>query len=378
MKRKLNKKKVITFIFIILLLILSIVSIVLYKKNSNVRIFFDEYIFRKNITENTLPTISIDNANVFVFDDNIICLEKNVLTFFNKSGTKLSSLDLEISNPIFEANDNFLCIAENNGSKLYLIYNKNILWQKDIDGEISNLTVNKNGYVAVSISNTTHKTVCKLYNNDGDELFTTYHSETYVIDSVISDDNKFLALAETNFSGITIQSNIKIVSIEKALSGSTDAQQYNYCAPINSFIININYINNKLVCIYDNHIDIIENESITEIANFDENNILFSDINNKLIKISKINSSIFSSKFELNILDIVNNNTKTYSLDREPKSLDVYGNIIAVNFGTEILFINNNGWLVKNYTSSQEIQDVVLSNKLAGIIFKDKVEILSF
>ena len=66
-----------------------------------------------------------------------------------------------------------------------------------------------------------------------------------------------------------------------------------------------------------------------------------------------------------------------YNLDREPKSVEVFGNIIAINFGTEIIFINNSGWLIKNYTSSQEIQSIVLSNDLAGIVFKDKIEILS-
>lgn len=39
---------------------------------------------------------------------------------------------------------------------------------------------------------------------------------------------------------------------------------------------------------------------------------------------------------------------KVFSLDKEPKSLEVFGNIIAVNFGTEVLFINNYGWLIKN------------------------------
>ena len=68
---------------------------------------------------------------------------------------------------------------------------------------------------------------------------------------------------------------------------------------------------------------------------------------------------------------------KVYSLDREPKSIEVFGNVVAINFGTEVLFINNSGWLIKNYTSTQEVQSIVLSNNLAGIVFKDKVEFLS-
>ena len=86
---------------------------------------------------------------------------------------------------------------------------------------------------------------------------------------------------------------------------------------------------------------------------------------------------MLDSSFELQIVDISTSDKKVYPLDREPKSVHVFGNIVAINFGTEILFINNYGWLVKNYISSQEVQNIVLSNDLAGIIFKDKVEFLS-
>ena len=107
------------------------------------------------------------------------------------------------------------------------------------------------------------------------------------------------------------------------------------------------------------------------------NNILFADINNKLVQFEKLSTGLLSSEFELQILDIPNIDKKVYSLDKEPKSIQIFGNVIAINFGTEILFINNSGWLIKNYTSSHEIQSIVLSNDLAGIIYKDKIEILS-
>jgi len=377
MKRKLNKKKVVFFVLIILIFVLTIVFTILYRKNLSIRVFFDEYIFRKNITENTLPMISTEGNYTYAYDDYIVCLDKNVLTFYNKSANKTSSVDLEISEPIFESCGDFLCIAEKNGSKLYLISNKNIIWQKDIEGKISNLTVNKNGYVAISITGTTHETICKIYDDNGRELFTTYHSTSYVIDSAISNDNKFVALAEINFSGIAIQSNVKVISIDKALSNSTDTTEYNYTAPIDAFIVNIHYCGDDLVCIYDNHIDIIRNNSTSEITNFESSNIIFADINNDLIQIEKHDTGLVSSKFELQIIDTKTNEKKLYSIDREPKSVEVFGNIIAINFGTEIIFINNSGWLIKNYTSSQEIQSIVLSSDLAGIVFKDKIEILS-
>lgn len=212
----------------------------------------------------------------------------------------------------------------------------------------------------------------------GSELFTTYLSKSYVIDSAISNDNKFLALAEVNFSGIAIQSNIKIISIDKALSNSTDTIQYNYSSSIDDFIINVEYHNNdNLVCLFDNHIDIIKDNTVSQVTSFENSNILFADINNKIIQIEKKNAGILSTDFELQIINSNSFDKRIYELDKEPKSIEVFGNIICVNYGSSALFINTSGWLIKEYISSQEIQSVVLSNDLAGIVYKDKIEILS-
>ena len=119
MNRRLNKKKIILIICIVLIIALVITFSILYQNNVQVRLFLDEYVFRKNITENTLPKISTDNSHSFVFNDHIVCLDKNVLTFYNKSANKVDSIDVEISDPLFATNGKYLCIAEKNGSKIY-------------------------------------------------------------------------------------------------------------------------------------------------------------------------------------------------------------------------------------------------------------------
>lgn len=378
MNKKLNKKKIIKLILFVILIILILLFSILYRKNSSVRIFFDKYIFRKDITENTLPSINIDGAYSCVLNDNIVCLENNILTFYNKHANKIETMEIDISKPIFKCNGKYLCIAEENGSKIYLMTNKNIIWQKDIEGSISNLSLNSKGYVAVSIADTTYKNICKLYDSNGNDLFTTYLSKTYIIDSAISNDNKYLALAEINSSGIAIQSNIKIISIEKAVAGNAETFDFSYSAPIDDFIVNIEYVNDMLICIYDNHIDTISNNTVSNFIDFSNNNIVFADINNRLVQIEKKNSGIFSSDFELQVINTSSTDKKsTYSLKKEPKSMQVFENVISINFGTEVYFINNSGWLIKKYTSSQEVQSVIISNNLAGIVYKDKIEFVS-
>lgn len=66
---------------------------------------------------------------------------------------------------------------------------------------LSQISINKNGYVAVTVVDTSYKTVIEMYDNQGNRLFKTFLSSTRVISTTISNDNKYLAIAEIDTSG---------------------------------------------------------------------------------------------------------------------------------------------------------------------------------
>lgn len=382
-KKELNKKKILKLVIILLCIALVVSFITLYATNEKCREVFDKYVFRKEVQENNLPNIPIDsskNSNVCTYDRYIGVLGQNVLKIYNKSGNQEHSLDIEISNPLFQSNGEYLCVAEKKGQKVYLIKNKNIVWQNKIEGNISSINVNKNGYVTITISGTTHKTVVSTYDRNGKELFSKYLSTSNVIDTDISNDNKYLAIAEANFSGIMVQSRIEIISIEDAQKNSSESIKYTHVAEMNDLITNIKYQNkNKLICMYDEHIDIYDEGQNTEMINFKDGNVLFSDINlsDKMIKIEKKSTGVFSAEAEMKIINTTTKKETIYAIDNVPKSIYVQDNMIAINLGTRALFINDSGWLVKRYESSQEIQKIVLCSNLATIVSKNKIEIVS-
>ena len=138
-------------------------------------------------------------------------------------------------------------------------------------------------------------------------------------------------------------------------------------------IVNIKYqTNDELICVYDDHIEAVKNGTISNVSDFSQEETLFVDLNNKIVKIIKRNSQIY--------LQVINNsqieNTKEYEIS-EPKGICVSDNVIAINLGTEVLFYNNSGWLIKRYYASQEINNIVLNDSLAGIVYSDKIELVS-
>lgn len=64
-----------------------------------------------------------------------------------------------------------------------------------------------------------------------------------------------------------------------------------------------------------------------------------------------------------------------YTASGAIKDLKTCGSNIALNLGSQIDFINTNGWLIKKYVSEKEVKDIVLAEGIAGIVYKNKVEI---
>lgn len=383
--KTLNKKKVIFSIIILIIIIVLVIVSSLYITNTSFRETMDKYVFRKSITENNLDYIEIDtenSPNIFAYDKYIVTLEKNTLTQYSQSGKKEGSLEIQVSDPIFDAEGKYLVVAEKNKQKIYLIYNDNIVWEKDIEGNISKINVNKNGYTSVIISGTTYKSVIAVYDKEGKELFKTYLSSTVAVDSSISEDNKYMSFGEVNTSGTFIQSSIKTVSIEKAKQTPSDSIINTYDAEQNDLIINIQYQDkNRLICMYNSSIHIIKDgkDEVLVSLNEKDNNITFSDIelSSNAYRIIEKSAGLFKSNSTVEIYNTTSKKQNIYNFNGVAKKVYSYGNIIAIDLGSEVLFINMNGWLIKKYNSAQDIKNIVLTDNLAGIVYRDKIEFIS-
>ena len=380
-KRKI--RRIIYTIILILAIFFAIVYIV-YSSNKQFRDILDKYVFRKNITNEKLASIHLDydsNVNVIAYNKYICVLAENTLKQYNTSGNLVSELKVEISNPVYHTNDKYLVISEKNSTKTYLISDTKILWQKDIDGNIAKVDVNKNGYVALVLTGTTYKSVIATYDVKGNELFKTYLSSNSASDATISSDNKYLAWAEINTSGTFIKSRVKIVSVEKAKNEPDSSIVYT-SDEVNNLITNIEYQHkDKLICIYDDSIHSISNGNDENILNLKENDkkIYWADIKleNCIYRAVEKSAGLFKANTTIEIMNTASKKQTMYTVEGAVKKMYCHKNILAIDLGGQINFINTNGWLMKSYTFSQEAQNVIIGNGIAGIIYDDRVEIIN-
>lgn len=380
---EINKKKIMIVVVVSMIVLTILILFGFYIANKPFRDWMDKYVLMKNVSENSVTSISLDeseNNNVYAYDKYICVLNQNTLTGYLSSGKKEYELTVEVTNPLVDMNNRFLLIAETGKQKIYLISGNSIIWEKELEGNISRVSVNKNGYVSVILTGTTHKSIIKILDNTGEELFTIYRANTIAVDSDISYDNKYLSFAEISTNGTLVQSMIKTISIQKAKETPLESTVASITSPSNSTIINLKYQDgNKLICMYDDSIHCIQNDKEEELMNLKEEKkkISFADIelNNFAFRIIE-KSILLSTESTVELMNTGNKKINIYILDGVVKEVYVYDDVIALNLGSEVHFIGMNGWLIKKYTSSQEVRKIVMNSNFAGIVYRDKIEII--
>lgn len=376
------KNKLLIVLGVIVILAAVTISIV-YAVNEEAREWINVNILRKEVTDEDVASIIIDTDKtqaIYAYDKYIAILGNGKLEIYNSFASKVSELDMQISNPVFAANGGYLAVAENGGQRIYLVSDTKLVWENKVEGNISQISVNKGGNVSAITKGTSYKSVIVTFDKNGKELFKTYLASTIAVSSDISTDGKYLAIAEVNTSGAVIESSIKIIEMDKASSGdTTNSVVYKYNADANKIITQIKYQDKEqLVCIYDDSIHIIYQDTDNVLKEFNSN-VQIADINLKghVVRTEEISSGLFSSKTDVIITNITNGSETTYTLDSAVKKIVSYDQSVAINLGTEIHFIGLNGWLEKRYKSAKEIKNVVVGTSVAGIIYQDRIKIIT-
>ncbi len=212
-------------------------------------------------------------------------------------------------------------------------------------------------------------------------MFKTYLSKTSVTDVTISEDNKYLAIAEIDTSGTLIQSNVKVISIEKAIADNANSSiESTFKSETGKLITDLKYQDkNKLVVMYTDEIHSINEGKEEVLLKQADKKVTFSSIEleNYCVQIEEQSSGLFTVDTIVNIKDVSNNKEVNYTIKGAIKEIITKGNVIAINLGADVEFINTQGMLIKRYKSNQEVTNITVSESIAGIVYRDKIELIN-
>ncbi len=254
-----------------------------------------------------------------------------------------------------------------------------VKWEKDVDGEIYRVSVNKNGYVSVILKNSTYKSIIVVYDGEGNELLRNFLKSSYAICSEISDNNQYLAVGRIDYSGTVVKSIIDLISIGMAKDNPKNSVVNKYESESSKILNNIKFNEkNEAICMFDSYVQKLTQDTTQRLYDMD-NNSMFLDINlkNSMVVVEKETSGLFSYEYQMSIKNTVGKSDNLYILGKDtPKKLKVTKNLICLNLANEVRVVSSGGWLLKRYTTNSEIQDIVVGNSIIGIIYNNKIEVI--
>ena len=139
----------------------------------------------------------------------------------------------------------------------------------------------------------------------------------------------------------------------------------------------MNYQNKDFViCIFNDYIQKVTTQSNERLyENKDKDLFIDINLNDTIAIIDKQSSGLFSYEYEVIVKNTNNKSESLYILNSDlPKTMSTSGNNIALN---EVQIINTSGWLLKKYISSKQIKGIVVGDTIVGIIYKNRIEIIS-
>ena len=108
---------------------------------------------------------------------------------------------------------------------------------------------------------------------------------------------------------------------------------------------------------YSDKITVIKtDETVDTIQEYKDKKVSFASIelSNASITVEEKSSGIFTADSIVNIIDSDNKSTSLYTAESVTKEIYTSNNIIALNLGSEVEFINTGGWLVKNMLQNKK------------------------
>lgn len=366
---KFNKRKFFKNMFLLVLFICLVVCGVYLWKTPEARENIYEYYSELLLSFSEDEVIDVTEAFTLSYDpaiqtsivpgkDGMLVINKNGISEYTSTKNPVWVKDMNISNPIIDANNNRFVIAESGGKKIMSFQNRTMLWELELPNEIKKVVINKDGYVGVVFSQVGYKSGFLFLDPAGKEIFRKIFANTNLVDVDISPKGDKVAMIEADVSTSTINSAISFMSSNGQVVYSEIEDDV--------LMSGIRFVDNSNVfAVGDSRlVKIDKNYDRTVFDDFSEKIVSGINLENegKIIETYRASGSIFANKSTIDILNVNNKKTGTGEVAGVVKAIESSGKTIAVILADRVDFFDVSGKYLNTLNISGKYKSLKLYN----------------
>jgi hypothetical protein len=298
----------------------------------------------------------------------IIKCTNNSVKWIDKKGNVQLAVQVSLNKPFLKSSGTYLLVADLGGKDIYVIAGKSIKWNKKVTGNIINADINDKGYVTTVQEGDGYKSVVQVFNQEGNESFTRTIAENNVLSAKVSSSGEQIVINKVDTSGIKINSYLEFNNISgdkpfANISLTANLFPSQWCLDDGAVFI----ANDKLAMYFDK-VGKVRWEK--KYANIYSTNVVSG-------KYSVIGVNEGNNKTNVIIFNSKGQKLSSYDPGESVINIETFSDIIAINTGKQIHFINTKGKLTGKYNSKSDIEMMFLFNKQeAAVVTHTAVELV--
>ena len=161
----------------------------------------------------SLNSVSVENMDMMGSD--LLLLTDTNLTVLDRTAKTRSAIQHNYSNPQMALNNGRIAVYDRSGKNFRVQTKKEVLFEKELDEDITVCDVGKKGNVAVATIGKTSKSCVTVYNSSFNEVFKWKSANDYIMALALSPNGKSVAVATVNADTGDIYSTVLIFDFDK-------------------------------------------------------------------------------------------------------------------------------------------------------------------
>ena len=314
--------------------------------------------FCKEITEEDSIVIEMTTADnkIYAYQNEILVYSKGKLITYSRYGKKTWEYTFdETFIPEISTSGKYIQVVNKDSGYVYVFDNKYESCREQIKGNIKRASINSKGQSVIYYSKEGIKSNISVYDKKGNEKYKITLNDENIAKVDLSDNGRFVVLYEIDTQGISANSIIKIVDLNKSTEIKTALEISN------DIIYDVILKDSKLHILTSNKVyiyNILANSK-------KEYDISDKNISNISIDASGVSYIYKEISDENNTLVVLNNMYDTigeYKFNENVKYFNYYNSLAYVICNKELNIYNRWGMNIKNFTATSVITNPVIFN----------------
>lgn len=159
------------------------------------------------------------NDTFTVLDGDLLVCSPNAISLYSSSGTRYVNQAVQMQNPVVDSNGSLAVVYDAGGSSLYVLGQRELIWQGEDFDSILSARLNRDGYLTVVTQSSGYRGVVTVCDSTYTPLMSVNVSSAFVLDAALSDDGHTLAILTMGQQDGVVQSTLSLYGLNTGDSG---------------------------------------------------------------------------------------------------------------------------------------------------------------